>query len=174
VDAELENVEVIDVDDRGEFDRLEDVVRQGLHTFIEVGGALLEINRRKLYRTLGFASFAEYAEQRWGISRSYAYRQIEAARVVNFLEQAPHLPPPANESQARELSRLNSEPEVLREVWADALRDANGNVTAGDLRRLIDLHKRRTARSSRSSRRVASAVAKTMTCPHCGAEIRVP
>jgi hypothetical protein len=168
MNAGMESAKATEADHREDFDRLEETIRRGLHTFIDVGGALLEINERKLYLTSGFSSFTEYAEKRWGISRSYAYRQIEAARVVGYLEQAPDLPPPANESQARELARLSSEPEALREVWADALRDADGKVTAGDLRRRIDVRKRRRSRTSPETGGGSSG---EMTCPHCGGTI---
>src|SRR5690242_43710 len=100
---------------------LEAVIANGLQTFVEVGRALLQIGEGRLYRTLGYATFSDYVEQRWDISRSYAYRQIEAARVLEVLEPLEGDPLPANEAQARELARLWKDPAAMREVWHETV-----------------------------------------------------
>ncbi len=69
--AECRDLEVLDQDphpvqspvsetDAGDFDRLDQVVRKGLDTFIEVGRALAEINLRDLWRAGNYPSWAAF------------------------------------------------------------------------------------------------------------------
>jgi hypothetical protein len=112
-----------------DFTALETVVREGLATFIEVGQALAEIRDRRLYRTT-HATFEEYAHERWLLSRTRAYRLIDAANVAVAL--SPIGDTPANEAQTRELApMLRDEGEqAVVEVWRD-LRERHGDkVTA--------------------------------------------
>lgn len=94
---------------------LEGVIGRGLATFVEVGTALAEIRERRLYRD-SHGDFDSYCRERWGFGRSYADRQIAAARVVAELPAGnqpsgstePLTPMgviPANERQAREVIR---------------------------------------------------------------------
>jgi hypothetical protein len=66
-------------------EELEGIIGHGLGTFVEVGRALLEIQHRRLYLQAGHRSFAVYMSERWDLSESHAYRQIEAAKVINLL-----------------------------------------------------------------------------------------
>ena len=113
---------------------LEETIERGLQTFVEVGRALLEIRGRRLYRERGFHRFEEYVKHRWGWSRSYAYRQIDAAKVADNLSPIGDIP--ANEAQARELADL--EPDQQREV-AQAIHESGQTfetVTAKDVREI--------------------------------------
>lgn len=72
--------------------RLEDIIRAGLDTFYEVGGALAEIAERGLHLDT-HDTFAEYCLDVWGIGKSRAYQLIGAAKVVeavsSFLDSPP-------------------------------------------------------------------------------------
>ena len=49
---------------------LEDVIRNGQQTFLDVANALAEIMEAQLYRLHGFGSFAEYCETVWGFKKA--------------------------------------------------------------------------------------------------------
>jgi hypothetical protein len=100
---------------------LEAVISRGLKTFVEVGSALGEIREGRLYREQVHASFDAYCRERWGISKTYASRQITASRVAKELPIGTVLP--ANEAQARELARI-ADPEERAEVWGEEVREA--------------------------------------------------
>ena len=76
----------------------------GQQTFIEVGQALLEIRDRRLYRET-YGTFEEYCQERWGMTRRHANRQIGAAHVVEVL--GPIGPIPRTERQAREAMKVH-------------------------------------------------------------------
>lgn len=109
-----------------ELERHEEVIDRGLKTFNEVGAALLSIRDRRLYRA-GYATFEAYCQQRWNIRRNYANKMIAAAGVLDNLgTNVPMLP--ANEAQARPLTRLDT-PEQQRAAWQAALDATDGKPT---------------------------------------------
>lgn len=121
VDAELS------VAERAELTRYEKVIERNLTGFLEAGRALLAIRDGKLYRST-HGTFEDYCSERWDISRSYGYRMIGAAEVIENLSPIGDILP-ANESQVRPLASL--EPEQQREVWTKAIESADGGkVTA--------------------------------------------
>ena len=113
---------------------LEQVVERGLGTFREVGEALATIRDMRLYRAAA-GTFEEYAKQRFGLSRPYAYQLMDAAKVTRLLMSGtPDIQPPANETQAAELvpvMRTLGE-EAVKQVWQRTveLSAQNGGVTA--------------------------------------------
>ena len=92
---------------------LEAIVERGLTTFIEVGNALLEIRDSQLYRRT-HATFQDYCQKRWGISRPQAYRLMKSAEVVSNLSPFGDNQP-TSESQIRPIAKLS--PALQREVW---------------------------------------------------------
>ena len=115
---------------------LEGMIHTGLKTFVEVGNALREIRDSRLYKGQGYPNFEEYCRERWGWSRSYAHRQIEAADTAEVL--LPIGNQPANEAQARELTPLAKEdPEAAREVYAAVLEERGDKLTATDIRQAV-------------------------------------
>ncbi len=56
---------------------------------------------------------------RWDFSRRNAYFLIDAAVVVENVNQGSQIPAPENERQARPLARL--EPDKQREAWQKAV-----------------------------------------------------
>jgi hypothetical protein len=105
--------------------KLEGIVQRGMSTFIEVGNALTEIRRDKLYRLSPFggqgATFEEYAFRKFGHSRAHANRHIKAAEVQTILspigDKTPSENRLPNEAVARELARLLKWPDQLKQAW---------------------------------------------------------
>jgi len=103
-------------EETAELKRLENVIARGLRTFVEVGQALAEIRTKHLYAGT-HTTFDHYCRERWGMSRSYAHRTIEAAQVTAML---PIGNAPRSEAVARELAPLRSDPVLLEKVWSTA------------------------------------------------------
>jgi hypothetical protein len=85
---------------RAEAQRLEDyeqIIAEGIQTFVQVGHALLAIRDQRLYRQ-DYGTFEEYLRQRWDLGRSYAHRMIDAAVVVENLLPIGNIVP-ANEDR---------------------------------------------------------------------------
>jgi hypothetical protein len=119
---------------RDELAYLESIIERGRQTFIEVGTALMEIREKGLHKTDGWDTFEDYCRERWGFSRFYAHRLIEAAEVANDVLPTGNVP--KSERQARELARL-PDPESRREVWQQVVADHGANVTAAKVREAI-------------------------------------
>lgn len=96
-------------------------------------GAMLEIRSSEAWRTLGFKSWAVYAESKAGKARRDIYRQLEAALVIQELESETHkpglvtnlsqLPRLLPESQLRALSKA---PQGTRAEVLKVAKDASG------------------------------------------------
>lgn len=106
---------------------LETIIRENFLAYVAVGNALLEIRESRLYRTDGGRTWEGYCRDLWDMSFQYADRLISASRVIENLTpigvQADGSIDwelmPANESQARELARL--EPEEQKQVWGQLI-----------------------------------------------------
>jgi hypothetical protein len=113
----------------------EQTIERGLHTFVEVGAALLAIrdHPQKLYREYG--TFEDYCRERWGVTRNYANKMIAASEVMERLGTiVPILP--TSEAQARPLTRL--EPLQQAPAWQQAVETApNGKVTAAHVEQVV-------------------------------------
>ena len=138
------------------FDELEGVIERGLRTFVEVGRALLEIQERRLYRAAGYVDVRGVRREALGPILAHAYRQIEAAKVVDILSPIGELPLPANEAQARELAPLVDDPDAVRAVWAETVQDGDGRITARMVREHVtarhpDAHTRKPWQRADSS-----------------------
>jgi hypothetical protein len=164
--ADERNVLLIPLDEE-RFAELERVIERGIGTFVDVGRALLEIQQRRLYRSAGHRTFADYVVRRWDLSSTHAYRQIEAAKVVAILSPIGGMPLPANEAQARELAPLVDDPEAVRAVWAETVRHGEGRVTARAIRARVTARRPRARPTGQVPlpRRIPSA---GTTCPRCG------
>ncbi|MFA5706797.1 MAG: hypothetical protein WDA41_10620 [Candidatus Neomarinimicrobiota bacterium] len=108
------------------FAQCEQVIAKGMHTFVEVGNALLTIRDGRLYRDK-YATFEAYCVERWEMKRRYANYLIASAQVVERLGTiVPILP--ATETQARPLTTIPME--QVGEVWQEAIetapKDKNG------------------------------------------------
>jgi hypothetical protein len=63
---------------------LEQIVKDGLLTYQEVGNALDEIRSLRLHKP-EYKNFSAYLKEKWGMCRSHAYRLMAAAKVANCL-----------------------------------------------------------------------------------------
>lgn len=113
----------------------ESVIERGLHTFIDVGNALLEIRDNRLYREQ-YSTFEDYCRERWNIQRAHAYRMIEAAKLNTILSPIGDILP-ITESQARPLTSL--EPEEQITVWQRVVETAPAKgITASHVQDVVD------------------------------------
>jgi phage N-6-adenine-methyltransferase len=119
------------------FSVCEEVIENGLQTFVDVGEALAEIRDQRLYRD-NYNTFERYCQDRWGLSRTHIDRTISAAEVVRNL--APIGVKPRNESQARPLTSLK--PKEQRQAWQEAVKTAPaGKVTAAHVEKTVKVFK---------------------------------
>lgn len=112
---------------------LESVIERGRETFVEVGRALAEIRDHELCKERGFRMWDDYLRERWGMSRSYASRQIAAAQVMGKL---PIGNGPSNEAQARELLPLLEDEAAMAAYWRE-LQGHGVTVTAALIRETV-------------------------------------
>jgi len=120
-------IELITLDERSRLFQLEETIRQGLNTFVDVGNALLEIRDKRLYRQ-EYSTFEDYCREQWGMSRPRAYQLIDAASVVTNLSTIVDKFPDS-ESQARPLASL--EPAEQVEAWKRVITSTpEGKITA--------------------------------------------
>jgi hypothetical protein len=153
---------VVDLEEGRGLEELEGIIARGLGTFIDVGRALLEIQSRRLYIKAGYRSFAVYVTERWDLSETHAYRQIEAAKVIDILSPIGETSLPANEAQARELAPLVQDPDAIRAVWAE-IGAAGERVTARAIRARVA---EQLGRVSKKQERTSAA--SDSVCPACG------
>ncbi len=126
----------LSLDEQDELRRCELIIERGLKTFFEVGAALARVRDLRLYRTT-HATFEAYCHARWDFSKTYANNLIAATSVRENLTTIVVKQLPANEAQARPLTRLH-DPEQQREVWQQVLATApEGRVTAAHVEAVV-------------------------------------
>lgn len=115
----------------------EEVIAEGVRTFVEVGNALKLIRDRRLYRDSN-VTFAAYCTDRWGFSDSRARQLIAASNVAKTVDaETVTRVAVGNERQARELNRLPEEERA--EAWGEAVgQSEGGEVTASAVRKVVD------------------------------------
>lgn len=113
------------------------IVNKGLDTFYEVGLALMRLNEGRLYAET-HDTFEEFCRETFDMSRSYAYRLIAAAKVVeNVKTVSPTGDIPATESQARPLAELPEDEQA--EAWQEAVETApESGVTAEHVAEVVE------------------------------------
>jgi hypothetical protein len=120
----------------------EQVIERGLNSFVDVGNALLAIQRDKLYTDVD-KTFEGYCKKRWNFGKSQAYRYIDSAKVVSNLSPIGDISPPANEAQARVLAELPDE-QTQANVWVKAVetapkdKDGTPKVTAAHVKKVAE------------------------------------
>jgi hypothetical protein len=115
---------------------------------VEVGQALAKIRDGRLYRD-SHKTFAAYVQERWGKTRDWAYKTIEAAGVVERIENADNCiqksgaknadncrQKPATESQARELAKAPEEEQPA--IWAAVVEQHGPDVTAAKVAEAVE------------------------------------
>ena len=102
--------------DHADLRRLEKDIERGLPTFLRIGRLLGEINQRHLYLCT-HKSWEAYCEERWNMSRFYAYRLINASKKVDGIPVSVltngNTPVPQTESEARAMVFSEAEEESL-------------------------------------------------------------
>jgi hypothetical protein len=136
VSDELARVERLEPVERTRLAELEAVVDAGLETFVQVGLALREIRDARLYRDT-HATFGDYLDERWNMSRSRGYRLIDAAQVAELVSPMGDIP---NERQARELVPLLADEAELVKSWRELKAEHGDAVTASGIRAIVQSH----------------------------------
>src|SRR5687768_16325745 len=125
---------VLSARDADDLARCEAIVARGLQTFVEVGQALIEIRDKRLYRA-SHATFEEYTRDRWALSGRRIYELMDSAEVTQLISCAmaqeinQETPLPANERQARPLTRLLPHPAAPAEDKASAAEEVRQTWT---------------------------------------------
>ena len=120
----------------------ERIIEQGRETFLAVGRALLEIREYRagvLFKDT-YGSFEAYIRERWEFGRSYAYRLMNAAEVVEQLSprgDSSATAQPMSEKQIRALTLLE-DPADRRRAWKEAQKEAGDDeVTSAIISRMV-------------------------------------
>jgi len=110
------------------FTKLDGIIKSGAKTFMEVGNALVDVHKGKLYREK-FKTFEAYCASR-GIKRRSAYQLMTAVQVSLSLENVQH----AAQSSVRTLNKLATvPPKKQKEVFEKAAAKAGGPPTEGEI-----------------------------------------
>jgi hypothetical protein len=131
-------VEASELSDR-RLTRLEAVIERYRRDFYTVGKALNEIRDGRHYQKLSFTRFERYVNVRWDMSKSHAYRLIEAFLVIENLSPIGDVLP-KNEAQARPLTRLDAHSQ--RKTWRDFLKTQKP-LSALNIKRFVCLEEQR-------------------------------
>ena len=117
--------------------KLETLIVQNQEWFYKIGKALKEIHDNRLYKLALFESFEAYTRERWDMGKAHAYRLIRAYEVIyNLSPIGDRLP--ANESQARPLTQLDSIEQ--RERWKEII-ESGMELTARNIKKFIKSRK---------------------------------
>lgn len=133
--TDRENMSELQAKENQRLHELEDVIREGLQTFIEVGQALSEIRDSRLYRNT-YATFEAYCKERWGMTKTSANRLIQASVVAE--EMAPFGVKIEKEAHARELALADPyrRVEVYKKAQEIAKRDRRAETpTAKEIKK---------------------------------------
>jgi len=98
----------------------EEIIGQGMRTFVEVGLAFRTIKESKLYREFG--TFEDYCNEKWGMSRIHAHRLTTASTAYENLLPIGNILP-THETQIRPLTRLK-ESDLQVHAWKRSLEVA--------------------------------------------------
>lgn len=134
----------------------EAVIDNGIHTFVDVGNALLSIREGRLYKS-EYDTFAAYCATKWGFNRNYANKIINASEVVRNLSTMEPKPEsgdlsynvddlcttvlkiPTTERVVRPLTKLTPEQQPV--AWKAALSKAQSEgraVIARDVEQAVE------------------------------------
>lgn len=118
------------IDIAAELKECERIIEAKLAAYCDVGATLERIRVRKLYQ-LTWPTFKQYVLERWGISKSEAYRQMDRSKAAEVVaEEAPVKP---TKSAAEALAEHDDDPAFQRRVWARTQADYGENATAKDV-----------------------------------------
>jgi len=121
------------MDQRDKLSQLETVIAKNQGHFCDIGRALNEIRKNRLYKLALFETFEAYTRARWDMCRAQAYRLIKSYEVIYNLSPIGDILP-ANECQVRPLAQL--EPIEQRKVWQGFL-NSGMDITALNIRKFV-------------------------------------
>ncbi len=113
--------------------QLETIIARSQGHFYDIGRALNEIRKTRLFKLALFETFEAYVRARWDMSRSQAYRLIRSYEVMCNLSPIGDILP-GNECQIRPLAQLASVEQ--RRVWKNFL-NSGMEITALNIRKFI-------------------------------------
>lgn len=113
--------------------QLETLIARSQGHFYDIGWALSEIRKNRLFKLALFETFEAYVRARWDMSRSQAYRLIRSYEVICNLSPIGDILP-GNECQIRPLAQLTSIEQ--RRVWKNFL-NSGMDITALNIRKFI-------------------------------------
>lgn len=110
---------------RKRLEEAEQKIQVGLLKFVEVGRELRRIRDERLYRGADDATFEDYIQRRWKMTRAHAYRFIKAAECYEDVSKLETTVLPVNEAQVRPMTSLSAS--ERRTAWQEARRISGGN-----------------------------------------------
>ncbi|MHC1769243.1 MAG: hypothetical protein AB9869_34005 [Verrucomicrobiia bacterium] len=126
--AILGELETLTDTERVRYQACEAIVATGWQNFVDVGLALAEIRRDRLYKE-EYDSFEVYCREKWHYGRRHVYQLISAAELFTHLCAICAHCKPDHESQLRPLVGLT--PEQAQLAWTCAVESAGGRkITA--------------------------------------------
>lgn len=147
---------------RAHLDQLEQIVRDGLQSFLAVGLALIEIRESYGYRLRGFGTFEDYCQEVFGFTARHGRRMIQAATTAREVAGATGATL-KRENMARALAPVAGDPNALRHIKArlegrgQSFGNASAAAVTGILREIHVLPRKPFAAKSGPAE-----------CPHCG------
>ena len=121
-----------------EAERLAELEARIQRGWLEIGAALSEIHRLRLYRSSG--SWESYVVERWSLSRARAYELIRAYEVAEAIRAAGH-EPPASEGALRPLRPVLAQdgPQGVVDAWerVQAAHEGGKPPTGPDVRAVL-------------------------------------
>ncbi|BAZ12861.1 hypothetical protein NIES4071_46950 [Calothrix sp. NIES-4071] len=122
----------------------EQLEKQVERSFYEAGRSLKILRDRRLYRNT-HETFEDYCKARFNYNRSRSYQLIDAATVVDNLQECPPLVDilPTTERQVRALVSLEAPQQ--RTCWQEAVEEAGGKLPSGKIvKSIVDKIRERT------------------------------
>lgn len=114
---------------------LEKNIERAITSMLDMAWSFKQIRDDREYKHAGYATFEDYCQQRWGLTRRHVNRVIEAGEIVAELgPTGPTLP--SHESQVRPLKALD-DPDERAEAWSEAVESAGGQPTAKQVKEAV-------------------------------------
>jgi hypothetical protein len=153
-----------------DLEKLEDRVRKGLASFVDVGRALQQIEEKRGYLLRDYKDFTAYCEGEFHFSLRQGQRLMLAAETAQKVQKALG-EMPRNEASARVLNPIAGDPKLLGKL-KDRLAAQKLNVataTAEKLQEVVEKIKPKTAPMFDDKPRPIAAIAGLSdVCPACG------
>jgi len=158
-----------------DLEKLEEKVRRGLASFVEVGKSLQQIEQKRGYLLRDYKDFPSYCEGEFHFSLRQGQRLMLAADTAQKVEKAIG-EAPRNEASARVLTQVASDPKLLTKL-KDRLEKKKLSVataTAEKLQEIVDQIKPQTKAmfaddQLTAAERAAAPILKSLSdvCPSC-------